>query len=787
MSYNQPPHAHSQSAPPQQSSSGDSSSSSADPRKDDTIKTGERSYTRHIGNTSPNGVLGGDVEGSKLIVLGKDHHYTFLGEDLGEGAYGTVALVCRSDDKKLYAIKSCRRVMSVEFCNEAELLKEAASDHVVKLIEYFKYDGMWRMVMEVAELGSLDGFLESSGQLSQPSDAVTKHLQENGLHAPFLHLQQQLHDLRPSARGCLHESLAAYILVQIAEAMVFLRSSGKKIIHRDLKPAIQAGARADMPWVQLADFGSATKSESVDFRRTFVGTEAYMAPEVHEQEYRPSSQMWSLGVIVFQMLWGRLPFEHSYGRNITGWEFPDESHKEGCLRMGVRLGEEEELHSVSQDFKSLLQAMLSFDPDKRIAAEDLQERAIKLLERLQQAGSIMAESAHRHDTSVQDNSGASNTGDTPTLRANVGLSGASGAPDALQQGHSTYSVTAGGTYRNSRPSPVTDEDSCAMVSSPRSDIPFPSQSCLRQSGIYGPSGSNTSVNTRLLRATRSSPDLAGGNNGLIPRTRCRAMGILRVQGSLHDLPRSHQTNPSSSLAVNCSGIYEDANSYTPASSSLSDLSLASGTYEDALEFHGFSQFELSPFTDFSKSTPALLPQKTSVEDAKPKPAPRRPDPVVHVFTKRIPFSTNQFPLKSWASQLQLIVVVQSQTQQQDFFSTLHPTLEADLLRELAILRRSISSGLASRAATQRSVTRYGGGGGRNDQQNAREGQDDEEEEEGIQSLLGDWRSLSHFSSRAFGWALDEELDEAAEVREDEEAEEGEDAPVVVDLDDDEYG
>ncbi|KAE8267082.1 hypothetical protein A4X09_0g5269 [Tilletia walkeri] len=149
----------------------------------------------------------------------------------------------------------------------------------------------------------------------------------------------------------------------------------------------------------------------------------------------------------------------------------------------------------------------------------------------------------------------------------------------------------------------------------------------------------------------------------------------------------------------------------------------------------------------------------------------------------LPKNTHVQFLQALLAQLQLIVVVQSQTQQsdKDFFSSLHPTLETDLLRELAILRRSISSGLASRAATQRSAMRYGGGSA---QPNAGEGAADEEE--GIQSLLGAWRSLSHFSSRAFGWALDEELDEEAEVREDEEAEEGEDAPVVVDLDDDEY-
>ncbi|CAD6976136.1 unnamed protein product [Tilletia controversa] len=109
---------------------------------------------------------------------------------------------------------------------------------------------------------------------------------------------------------------------------------------------------------------------------------------------------------------------------------------------------------------------------------------------------------------------------------------------------------------------------------------------------------------------------------------------------------------------------------------------------------------------------------------------------------------------------------------QDFFSTLHPTLESDLLRELGTVRRNISAGLASRAAFQRTKPT-----------SSTQTQSKAEE---IESLLAAWRALSHFSSQYFGWSLDDELDEEAEVREDEEAEEGEDAPVVVELED-EYG
>ncbi|KAE8227686.1 hypothetical protein CF326_g7412 [Tilletia indica] len=98
--------------------------------------------------------------------------YITLGEDLGHGIFGVVEFVRRADD--LYAVKSSSATKK-ESAKEVELHKRAASDHVVKLIKNFEWNEESHIVMEVVELGSLDDVLKVSGQLSQPSDAMTKH------------------------------------------------------------------------------------------------------------------------------------------------------------------------------------------------------------------------------------------------------------------------------------------------------------------------------------------------------------------------------------------------------------------------------------------------------------------------------------------------------------------------------------------------------------------------------------------------------------------------------------
>lgn len=59
--------------------------------------------------------------------------------------------------------------------------------------------------------------------------------------------------------------------------------------------------------VRLIDFGLATVNSAA--LRTRTGTPCYMAPEVLEGHYGPQVDMWSVGVMLYQLISGILPFE----------------------------------------------------------------------------------------------------------------------------------------------------------------------------------------------------------------------------------------------------------------------------------------------------------------------------------------------------------------------------------------------------------------------------------------------------------------------------------------------
>ena len=96
------------------------------------------------------------------------------------------------------------------------------------------------------------------------------------------------------------------VLITIGEALAYIHDKG--ILHRDVKPANILLSQADRPF--LADFGLAIADEIVGFDRRQVGTLAYMSPEqargeAHLMDGR--ADIYSLGVVMFQMLTGKLP------------------------------------------------------------------------------------------------------------------------------------------------------------------------------------------------------------------------------------------------------------------------------------------------------------------------------------------------------------------------------------------------------------------------------------------------------------------------------------------------
>uniref|UniRef100_A0A673MYQ9 Serine/threonine-protein kinase n=1 Tax=Sinocyclocheilus rhinocerous TaxID=307959 RepID=A0A673MYQ9_9TELE len=111
-----------------------------------------------------------------------------------------------------------------------------------------------------------------------------------------------------SEKGRLPERLTKFLITQILAALRNLHF--KNIVHCDLKPENVLLASADpFPQVKLCDFGFARIIGEKSFRRSVVGTPAYLAPEVLlNQGYNRSLDMWSVGVIMYVSLSGTFPF-----------------------------------------------------------------------------------------------------------------------------------------------------------------------------------------------------------------------------------------------------------------------------------------------------------------------------------------------------------------------------------------------------------------------------------------------------------------------------------------------
>uniref|UniRef100_A0A8C0JAI6 protein kinase C n=1 Tax=Chelonoidis abingdonii TaxID=106734 RepID=A0A8C0JAI6_CHEAB len=111
-----------------------------------------------------------------------------------------------------------------------------------------------------------------------------------------------------SENGRLPEPLAKFLTAQILSALRHLHT--RNIVHCDLKPEnVLLASDEPYPQVKLCDFGFARIIEESSFRRSVVGTPAYLAPEVLRQHgYNRALDMWAVGVIIYVSLSGTFPF-----------------------------------------------------------------------------------------------------------------------------------------------------------------------------------------------------------------------------------------------------------------------------------------------------------------------------------------------------------------------------------------------------------------------------------------------------------------------------------------------
>lgn len=203
---------------------------------------------------------------------------------IGEGGMGVVYEAFDHERGRHVALKTLNRLdpTSVyQLKNEFRALAHVRHPNLVGLHELFADDGRWFFTMDFVDAVRFDVWVRSEAQA--PPDAAR--------------VESRLRDLLP----------------QLLAAISMIHAAGK--LHRDLKPANVLVTQRGR--VVVLDFGLAVDPEIggvgqsvADFH--IVGTPSYMAPE--QAAGLPASQasdLYALGVMLFEALTGRLPFEGS--------------------------------------------------------------------------------------------------------------------------------------------------------------------------------------------------------------------------------------------------------------------------------------------------------------------------------------------------------------------------------------------------------------------------------------------------------------------------------------------
>jgi eukaryotic-like serine/threonine-protein kinase len=198
-------------------------------------------------------------------MLGK---YRVL-DPLGSGGFGTVYLAEDTWIDKRVAIKIPHRqnLDFGELLREPRLLASLNHPNIVNVITAEKQDNTFFIVMEYVPGETLENIIVNKGAL----DVAT----------------------------------VLDYTCQIANAVEHAHKQG--VIHRDLRPA--NAFVTDKAVVKVGDFGTSRFLEIAAHGTTVIGSPPYMAPEQFEGRAVFASDLYSLGVTMYQMLTGDLPYE----------------------------------------------------------------------------------------------------------------------------------------------------------------------------------------------------------------------------------------------------------------------------------------------------------------------------------------------------------------------------------------------------------------------------------------------------------------------------------------------
>ncbi len=261
-----------------------------------------------------------------------------LAERIGSGGMGDVYKAYNAALGRTAAVKVLhQKDMAERFRNEAYIQSSVNHPNIACLYEYIVSGETACIIMEYVEGESLDRYLHRKTKLSNTE--------------------------------------AENIVRQVASALAYLHK--KDIVHRDVKPQnfkIQPDGK-----VTMLDFGIAKNKYTPKLTQLgfVVGTTEYMAPEQFQQLVEKKSDIWSLGVLAYELVTGYLPFEANNPVTLRS-----------RIEKGTFTNPKIMAPQVSEKLNTVIERSLRLNTASRISAAEIEN----LFSNKQQAPGVMAAS-----------------------------------------------------------------------------------------------------------------------------------------------------------------------------------------------------------------------------------------------------------------------------------------------------------------------------------------------------------------------------------------------------------
>jgi len=267
----------------------------------------------------------------KITVTGRYHRapkkleddYVMDSKVLGSGYNGSVHLAKDKATSGRFAVKGFKlhgvsNEKKEELETECEIFLSMDHPHVARLTDVYESEDQLSLVMECMEGGEL------------------------------FHRVTKTHHFT--------EKDAAEAAYQMLLAVNYIHSQG--ICHRDIKLENFLYEKKETNHLKLIDFGFSKIWEPNTKMQLSCGTLAYVAPEVLDRSYSNKCDIWSLGVVIFILLVGYMPFSGS------------ESHQMEMIRTGKCTFRKESWQRVSKEASEFVGKLLIVDVAKRLSADE---------------------------------------------------------------------------------------------------------------------------------------------------------------------------------------------------------------------------------------------------------------------------------------------------------------------------------------------------------------------------------------------------------------------------------